>query len=388
MFARQFINLVMKDLRVGGSYWLSRMMPEENLFYPSVVEAGAQTSQGNRENRMTSPPFTSTLDLPGPVARFKSSRTASSTLDFMPFYGRDGEGKIVAIDSTGHAVLHDADAADDDYVGSTVMLPRLNASKWRSPISVCVTTANPGAAKDHYPEALYALNMSNSSDFEALVYCNPPGSGRNDEDKAWHWRRLPPPPYLDDPACRDRTIQSYTLLQDGKTICISSVPGDGGFGTYCFDTSTHQWTNVGRWSLPFSGRALHVPELHGLWFGFLGEDQQKLGAVDLSSLDSAPKVLHEWGGFAPPEDWSLVYSEMVYLGAKRFCIAKTFDIYDRGQLVDTASVLIGVEIVNGAAKKAMLRMKHKSICFDTEWLKDVVNDLRGIYATVVFLKML
>ncbi|XBI21098.1 hypothetical protein VPH35_062261 [Triticum aestivum] len=339
MFARQFINLVMKDLRVGGSYWLSRMMPEENLFYPSVVEAGAQTSQGNRENRKTSPPFTSTLDLPGPVARFKSSRTASSTLDFMPFYGRDGEGKIVAIDSTGHAVLHDADADDDDYVGSTEMLPRLNASKWRSPISVCVTTANPGAAKDHYPEALYALNMSNSSDFEALVYCNPPGSGRNDEDKAWHWRRLPPPPYLDDPACRDRTIQSYTLLQDGKTICISSVPGDGGFGTYCFDTSTHQWTNVGRWSLPFSGRALHVPELHGLWFGFLGEDQQKLGAVDLSSLDSAPKVLHE------------------------FCIAKTFDIYDRGQLVDTASVLIGVEIVNGAAKKAMLRMiKHKSIC--------------------------
>ncbi|XBI31075.1 hypothetical protein VPH35_054694 [Triticum aestivum] len=340
----------MKDLRVGGSYWLSRMMPEENLFYPSMVEAVAQTSQANRENRRMSPPFTSTLDLPGPDARFKSSRTANSMLDFIPFYERDGEGKIVAIDSTGHAVLHDADADDDDYVGSTKMLPRLNTSKWRSLISICVTTANPDAAKDHHPDALYAINTSNSSDFEALLYCDPSGSGRNDEDKAWHWLRLPPPPYLDNPACRDDTIQSYI---DGKTICISSVPRDGGFGTYCFDTSTHEWTNVGRWSLPFSGRALRVPELDGLWFGFLGEDLQKLGAVDLSSLDNAPKVMHECGGFSPPEDWSL-----------RFCIAKTFNIYDRGQLVDTASVLIGVEIVNAGAKKAMLQMiKHKSITF-------------------------
>lgn len=316
MFARQFINVVMKDLRVGGSYWLSRMMPEENLFYPSVVEVVAQTAQANRENRKMSSPFTSTLELPGPVARFKSSRTANSRLDFMPFYGRDGEGKIVAIDSTGHAVLHDADA-DDDYPGSIEMLPRLNASKWRSPISICVTTANPSAAKYRRAVALYAINTSNSSDFEALVYfnCNPSVFGRSDEDKAWHWLRLPPPPYLDDPACRDHTIQSYTLLQDGKTICFSSAPRDSGFGTYCFDTSRHEWTNVGRWSLPFSGHALHVPELHGLWFGFLGQDRQKLGDVDLSSLDSAPKVLHEWGGFTPPEDWLLVYSNMVYLGA-------------------------------------------------------------------------
>ncbi|XBI67519.1 hypothetical protein VPH35_046856 [Triticum aestivum] len=351
-----------------------------------MVEAVAQTSQANRENRKKSPPFTITLDLPGLVARFKSSRAANSTLDFMPFYGQGGEGKIFAIDSTGHAILHDADAVDDDYAGSTKMLPRLNMSKWRSPLSICVTAANPSAAKDHHPEsistkapkkppgrlfgcrraknaplrapgtcfapdlrcseALYALNTSSLGDFEALVHCNPSGFGGKDEDKAWHWRRLLPPPYLDDPACQHRTIH------------------DGCFGTYCFDTSTHEWTNAGRWSLPFSGRAMRVWELDGLWFSFLGKDRQKLGVVDLSSLDSAPKVLHEWGGFAPPEDWSLVYSEMVYLGAKRFCIAKTFDIYDRGQLVDTASILIGVEIVNATTKKAMLRMiKHKSITF-------------------------
>lgn len=91
--------------------------------------------------------------------------------------------------------------------------------------------------------------------------------------------------HLDAP-CRS-TIHSYTLLEDGKTICFSSAPGrKGGFGTYCFDTSGHVWTKGGDASaLPFIGRALHVPELHNLFFGFLDSKPHTLCAAELPSAD-------------------------------------------------------------------------------------------------------
>jgi hypothetical protein len=97
MFSRQF--MVMKDFEVGGSYWLSRMMPHEELFYPSAAEAITARAQTKKEPLM---PYRTTQDLPYPVIRFKTSRTASLTLDFMPFYGRGGdEGKIVSVDLAG-----------------------------------------------------------------------------------------------------------------------------------------------------------------------------------------------------------------------------------------------------------------------------------------------
>jgi hypothetical protein len=353
MFSRQFINLVVKDFRVGGSYRLSRMMADEKLFYPSAAEAITARAQTKKETIM---PFKTTMDLPRPVVRFKSSRTASMTLDFMPFYGRGGnEGKIVSVDLAGQTVLYDA--AHD----SIEMLPCLTYSKWRSPISLCVTNAD--AAQD----SLYAINRSYSSEFQALVYGNPYGYEMS--DKVWHWLKLPPPPYLDHPACDDHTntIQSYTLLDDGKTICFSSVPEKGGFGTYCFDTSNHRWTKVGGWVLPFHGRAVQVPGLHGLWFGVGDDNQHELRAVDLSSLDDgAPEVLHRWRGSNPPNHWLLIGSTMVYLGANRFCIAKNYGVYNEPrkhfeQLADTAAILTGVEILNAEASKAKLQMvEHKS----------------------------
>ncbi|XBH94498.1 hypothetical protein VPH35_085261 [Triticum aestivum] len=346
MFSRQFINLVMKDFGGGGSYWLSRMMPHENLFYPSAAEAITAHAQPKK----MSLPYRSTQELTRPVVSFKSSREACLTLDFMPFYGRGGgEGKTVAVDFAGQAVLYDADADG----GSIEMLPRLNSPKWRSPISLCVTKASADGAQDSgRSAALYAINGSYASEFEALIHYNPYGLGRCDVNKAWHWRKLRPPPYLDDPACEARTIQSYALLEDGETICISSAREKGAFGTYCFDTSNHQWAKAGRWVLPFHGRALRVPELHGLWFGIGGESQHDLCAVDLSSLDRAPKVLR---------------SSMVYLGANRFCIAKTYGVFMEPQKHDeelaahTAAILTGVEIVNGEASRGKLRMvEHKS----------------------------
>ena len=132
MIPRRFINLMMKDLRVGGSYWLSRLRPEENLFYSSAVEAAATELQARWDKRK--PTCSSTMELPSPDFRFKSSRSSDSTLDFMPFYGAcsggPSEGRIAVSDSAGHTYLYDAEE------GSGEMLPPTNC---HSPISVCIT---------------------------------------------------------------------------------------------------------------------------------------------------------------------------------------------------------------------------------------------------------
>jgi hypothetical protein len=85
----------------------------------------------------------------------------------------------------------------------------------------------------------------------------------------WAWKRLPPPPYVNNLAYDCTAIQSYTLLNGGSTICISSS-GRSPIGTYCFDTASREWKKAGRWALPFEGRAEHAPELGNLWFGGRG----------------------------------------------------------------------------------------------------------------------
>ncbi|CAM0947664.1 unnamed protein product [Alopecurus aequalis] len=329
MIPRRFINLLMKDLQVGGSYWLTRLRPEENLFYSSAVEAAATEAQARRDKRK--PMCSSTMELATPDFRFKSSRSSDSTLGFMPFYGGlssgASEGRILVSDSAGHTHLYDAEE------GSGEILP----PPARHP---------PGTAP--YPSY---------------------------HKGAWHWFHLPLPPYFLDQ--EDCTIQSYTLLDDERTICISSHPhGDGGFGTYCFDTATLEWTKAGSWNLPFAGHALRVPQLYNLYFGLLDTDHESLVALELPSPPSlisgdapAPKVMHQWRGFGAPTrrgDWFLMKSNLLYLGNRRFCVAKIFGIIDgtfelSENLVDMVATLTGVEILNGYANKAKLQMiKHKT----------------------------
>lgn len=353
MIPRRFINLMMKDSRVGGSYWLSRLRPEENLFYGSAGEAVASETQARRESRK--PICASTMELPSPEFRFKSSRSFNWTLGFMPFYGVGGgpkEGRIVVSDSAGHTHLYDAEEVSGE------MLPPTNeSSNWHSPISVCI-------AKDAIrADALYAINGSTSTNFKSLAYCN--GNAM-----AWKWLELPLPPYILGE--EDRTIQSYTLLEDNKTICFSSDSEGGGFGTYCFDTANLEWTKAGSWTLPFVGRALCVPQLYNLHFGFHDSNHENIVALELPSPldgDAPPKVLHLWRGFCQAGhlgQWSLVDSNLLYLGNHRFCAAKFYGIFDDSvelseNLVDMAAVLTGMEIVNGQANKAKLRMiKHKT----------------------------
>jgi hypothetical protein len=186
-----------------------------------------------------------------------------------------------------------------------------------------------------------------SSSFEALVY------GKN----SWAWKRLPPPPYVNDLAYDCTAIQSYTLLNGGSTICVSSS-GRSPVGTYCFDTASHEWKKAVRWALPFEGRAEHAPELGNLWFGMAGSSPNSLCAADLSTLDGAPKVLPEWQVLDPPQGWMQIRGGLLYLGAGRFCISKVFDI-GKGSPGDKAAVLAGVEVVQDESAQHKM-IKHKS----------------------------
>ncbi|CAM0947645.1 unnamed protein product [Alopecurus aequalis] len=347
MIPRRFINLLMKDLQVGGSYWLSRLRPEENLFYSSAVEAAATEAQARRDKRK--PICSSTMELATrPDFRFKSSRSSDSTLGFMPFYGGlsggASEGRILVSDSARHTHLYDAEEGSGE-----ILPPTGEKSTWHSPISVCIAKDNAVRA-----DTLYAINNSNSTYFKSLAY----------HKGARHWFHLPLPPYfLDNEDC---TIQSYTLLDDYRTICFSSHPhGHGGFGTYCFDTATLEWTKAGSWNLPFAGHALRVPQLYNLYFGLLDTDHESLVALEIPS----PPSLNQWRGFSAPTrwgDWFLMKSNLMYLGNRRFRVAKIFGIIDgtfelSENLVDMVAILTGVEILNGYANKAKLQMiKHKT----------------------------
>jgi hypothetical protein len=151
---------MMKDSSVGGSYWLSRLRPEENLFYASVGETVASETQARRERRK--PICASTTDLPSPEFRFKSWRSFDPTLCFMPFYGLGGgpkEGRIVVSDSAGHTHLYDAEEVSGE------MLPPTNEpSNWHSPISVCIAKEEASHA-----DALYAINSFTSTNFKCLA---------------------------------------------------------------------------------------------------------------------------------------------------------------------------------------------------------------------------
>uniref|UniRef100_M8D5I2 F-box associated domain-containing protein n=1 Tax=Aegilops tauschii TaxID=37682 RepID=M8D5I2_AEGTA len=270
-----------------SSYAVSRIKPEEHLFYRSTTEARAAAKSkfiwsghhqpwrhhGWRTSRGCLRPGS---DSNGP------SQTTKNWV-FLPFYERSiaigGASKILCVDAEGHTVLYDMDA------GSLQPIPCLNSPKGSRPIGFSATNAeasDPERADVFYVMGRYRVSR-NPCNFEALMYSDPSNGGRL---KGWHWHRLPPPPASDD----NYNVICHALLAiDGHSILVVS----SGQQSYCFNTTSRKWFKAASWTLPFFRRAVHVPELDNLLFG-IDNDEHHFCAMDISPLrsDTGPPLVY------------------------------------------------------------------------------------------------
>ncbi|KAG2550118.1 hypothetical protein PVAP13_9KG282600 [Panicum virgatum] len=304
-----------------------------------------------------------------------------STSDLMHFFPM-ADRRVVCVDQSGRGILLEADT------GNVVMMPPLHKFKLM-PISLSVPSPDFG---DHdldggiRSSGLFVMErilrpepsgMEQTHQFEAFVHRRP---GSTFFSKSWQCQLLPSLP------CAHTTkqwhsfpqiISSYDVLNGGSEICVSVQ----GLGTYCLNTTSHTWTEVGKWTLPFNGKAEYVPELK-LWFGISARDQT-LAAADLSAMDSQPQLLGRWKELDLPEEWKECKgSQLINLGSGKFCVARFLrttttkgDISD--ELIDhNLAVLTGVEVAlhaqgsnaNANASKGSGRVElkfsnHKSRCY-------------------------
>lgn len=370
--ARQFLNVVMQRYGSGSSYTVSRIKPEEHLFYRSTAEArAAAKSKFNMEwpSSAVAPPWMESISrMPPPRLGFERSISDDKRLDFLPFYERSigGASKILCVDAAGHTVLYDIRA------GSLQPIPCLNSPKGSRPIGF--STTNPDAPDPERADVFYVMGRfpvsCNPCNFEALMYSDPSNGGKM---KGWHWHRLPPPPaYVDN--CN---VICHALLDiDGNSILVVSS-GEQSVGTYCFNTTSRKWFKAGSWILPFFSRAVHVPELDNLLFGIAGDVPYHFCAMDISPLrsDRGPPLVYSWPDLDLPEDWMMLDCSFVYLGAGRFCITKVFEFgFDQrsGNPTDMGAVMSGVEVVRHK-KSGLVMVNHRS-----KFYKFIMDDIQCV----------
>ncbi|CAL5044458.1 unnamed protein product [Urochloa decumbens] len=395
--SRRFLNLIM-DKRIHGvrslrciditrQQFFNITKPAESPDGKGSVSEGPQDAPTSREtpavaggqgNKQVAGDSLNMekIWLPSPSFSIRGSTSdlSDQLMHFFPITDR----RVVCVDQLGRGVLLEADT------GNVVMMPPLHKPKLM-PISLSVLSPD---LDDHDHDGgirsnLFVMerilkpepsSMEPTYQFEAFVYRKP---ALTYFSKSWQCQLLPSLPYVHNTKQWHSfpQISSYAVVNGGSEICISVE----GLGTYCLNTTSYTWTEVGKWTLPFNGKVEYVPELK-LWFGISASDQT-LAAADLSAMDSQPQLLGRWKELDLPEEWKECKdSQLINLESGKFCIARFLHTStpkgDTGdELIDqNLDVLTGVDVAlhahcsNANANKGSGRVElkfssHKSRCY-------------------------
>ncbi|WVZ83750.1 hypothetical protein U9M48_030856 [Paspalum notatum var. saurae] len=324
------------------------------------------------------------ISLPSPS--FKMGASASDLKDQRMHCFPAADRRVFSLDQSGRGLLLEADTS------RLVILPRLHKPKLE-PISLYIPCADDsgedldgggsGGGSLFIMDRIARLDVKAAPVFEVLIYHSACSSVLS---KSWHCKLLPlPPPYILGKTSRHSCLEisSYAVLKGGSQICISV----NGVGTYCLDTASYEWSEVGEWILPFQGKVEYVPELK-LWFGFSASKDRHLAAADLSTMDSSqPQLLDSWKEIDDDvtQEWQQIQDpQLVNLGSGRLCIARFLHTgtpncgsgnESSGQNV---TVLTGVEVAisyHFGRKMSLEMVKHKSRCHKSSCSEDTIMAL-------------
>ncbi|CAL5084071.1 unnamed protein product [Urochloa decumbens] len=369
--SRRFLNLIVNDSIPGVRSLRCIDLTRNEFFYPAGTPLPPSAASTLEQIR-----------LPSPTLSFKSSGISCS-----PLSGR----KVFCTGRSGDAFIFDADTRQ------VVTTPTITKPKWE-PVSIFVPSAGGDDADPDPDGTLFVMERrpkqeakSVGHQFEAFVYGR---ISKTSPSKSWHGELLPAPPYLRDSKYNRHQFEmtSYAVVGGGSHICISAE-GHAHYQlspvavTYCLDTVRHTWSKVGDWKLPFRGKAEYVHELK-LWFG-IGDKYPVLAAADLSTMDSDSSLVRSWdlglddtlkyesiddvdleSGETLHKEWREPQeSQLVHLGAGRFCVASSFQAMGiiRTSLGNELTfkrfaVFTGVEVmprVHGLAELQMVQHKSK-----------------------------
>jgi hypothetical protein len=127
---------------------------------------------------------------------------------------------------------------------------------------------------------------------------------REQAEERWIWKRSP----VSIPCGADRESRTFyasghAVHSDGRTIFFSTVddfcPRKDMRGTFSLDTDQpggSEWTHLGKWGLPFYGKADYDRELDA-WVTFTYSEDTKgqhLCSCDLPATDGNPTPLPSW----------------------------------------------------------------------------------------------
>ncbi|VAI12817.1 unnamed protein product [Triticum turgidum subsp. durum] len=287
MMNRRLVHLIARATIGGRQAYTLHPIDPSTFFHDRTKPSGADDDGTTSMEEFQPPP---------PAMTFLGPDTEPQDMDFMPV----GEKGVLAVDCEGSAALYSASSQT---------------------LSTIPTLRAPKVEPAFFPvgdSRLYVMDRKPRRDprrcFVALIRGRESGLRCRME---WHWRSLPPPPYLaptrwndDDDDYSDLDDDRQAMVDDDGPKSSMVVEGELGdiaghtmvgdskiwistarAGTYTFDTGSGAWApRPLYWMLPFRGRAEFVPE-HGLWFGFSSLNN-KLCAFDLAAAsETRPPVL-------------------------------------------------------------------------------------------------